>query len=672
MPSPAILIVDDDADLCKMLHDILALKGYAPVSATSGQAALAAAAQSHWPAAAVIDLTLADCSGLEVLRRLKALSPAIECLIVTGHPSHASAMEAVNLGAFSYLRKPYDLEQLLTTLRRALERRAAAEALRLSETRYRTLVENVGEGIGFVNTEARFLFANPAAESLFGTPPGGLLGQSLQAFTTPPQFAAMLARTDQGQPGEKVAYDLEICRPDGEKRHLWITAVPQFSETGEFSGTLDVFQDITKRKQVETALREERALLAQRVAERTAELSAANAELARALQAKDEFLANTSHELRSPLGGILNLAELLQMSIYGALTEPQIKAVSTIYDSGQHLLQLINDILDLAKAEADKLELDLGAVVVEDVCEASLRLVHGLALKKHQTLSTAYHPSLGTLYADGRRLKQILVNLLVNAVKFTPEGGCLGLDVEADERQGAVRFTVWDTGIGITPQDQRRLFRPFSQIDSTLSRQYAGTGLGLALARRMVELHGGSIAVDSEGVPGKGSRFVVSLPWTSQGLPPALAPASPAWETGWSQVRWPGETAPLILLADDSPISISILSDFLAARCACRVVAAKNGVEALQLAWEQHPALILMDIQMPQLDGLEAIRRIRAMPELAQLPIIALTALCMAGDRERCLAAGANEFLSKPVSLERLSASLRDLLRPGQPVAYGY
>jgi PAS domain S-box-containing protein len=260
MPAPRILIVEDDANLRKTLHDILALKGYTPVSAASGQAALAAA-QSQPPAAAVIDLKLADISGLEVLRQLKALSPTIECLMVTGYASQASAIEAVNLGAYSYVQKPYDMEQLLTILRRALERRGAAEALRASEARYRMLIENVGEGIGFVNADERFLFANPAAERLFGASPGGLRAQSLQAFTTPEQFAAITAQTRQRQQGKKSVYEIEICSSDGEKRHLWITAVPQFSETGAFSGTFGVFRDITERKQMDEALRQRLAEL---------------------------------------------------------------------------------------------------------------------------------------------------------------------------------------------------------------------------------------------------------------------------------------------------------------------------------------------------------------------------------------------------------------------------
>jgi PAS domain S-box-containing protein len=671
MPSPCILIVEDDAHLRKTLHDILALKGYAPVSAESGQAALAAA-QSQLPAAAVIDLKLSDTSGLDVLRQLKTLSPAIECLMVTGFASQTSAIEAVNLGAYSYFQKPYDMEQLLTILRRALERREAAEALHASEARYRTLIENVGEGIGVIDSEERFVFANSSAERLFGAPPGGLLGQSLQAFTTLEQFAAIAAETRQRQRGEKTVYELSIRRPDGETRHLWITAVPQFSETGIFSGTFGVFRDITERKQMEETLREERALLAERVQERTAELSAVNDRLAHAMRAKDEFLASMSHELRTPLSGILNLAELLQMSTYGPLTEKQVKAVGIIYDSGQHLLRLINDVLDLAKVEAGKLELQLETTAVQDVCEASLRLIRDLAFKKGQRVTVAYDPLLKTIRADSRRLKQILVNLLVNAVKFTPNGGEIGLKTEGDELQGVARFTVWDTGLGVAPQDQPRLFQSFSQIDNSLTREYAGTGLGLALVRSMVELHGGGIAVASEGVPGKGSTFSVSLPWTGEKLARALEEALPAPAAVRSvPVSQPGTTAPLILLADDTAASVSVLSDFLVEHCAYRVVVAKDGVEAVRLAGEQRPALILMDIQMPQMDGLEATRRIRATPELAQLPIIALTALTMAGDRERCLAAGANAYLSKPVNLGQLAAAIKELLRPEQQAPSG-
>ncbi len=394
--------------------------------------------------------------------------------------------------------------------------------------------------------------------------------------------------------------------------------------------------------------------LERRVAERTAELSVANAELARAARLKDEFLAAMSHELRTPLNAILGLSEALQTEVYGPLNGRQLKSLCSIEESGRHLLSLINDILDVSKIEADKLELAIGPVSVESVCQASLGLVKQDAHRKRLSVSTSLDGQVTTIQADARRLKQILVNLLSNAVKFTPEGGAIGLEVVGDVEGQAVRFTVWDTGIGIAPEDMGRLFKPFVQLDSRLSRQHAGTGLGLVLVHRMAEMHGGGVTVESE--LGKGSRFTVSLPWKAVEESGEVGAREGEGEESAgpsAPVSLPPCTPATLLLAEDNEANIQTISDYLLVR-GYQVTVARNGAEAIERAVERRPDLILMDIQMPGMDGLEAIRRIRAEVELTTVPIIALTALAMPGDRERCLAAGANEYLSKPVSLRGL------------------
>ncbi|MEM7345898.1 MAG: GAF domain-containing sensor histidine kinase [Chloroflexota bacterium] len=271
-------------------------------------------------------------------------------------------------------------------------------------------------------------------------------------------------------------------------------------------------QEIKERQQAEAALEEERALLADRVAERTEELSKANAQLARAARLKDEFLANTSHELRTPLNTILGSSEILQTEAFGEVNERQIKYLRNINESGQHLLDLINDILDLSKAEAGKLELEIAPTSVLSLCQSTIRLVKQLAHKKRLTLRETIDETVTVMVADERRLKQVLVNLLSNAIKFTPEGGEIGLDVEGDSEAQVIHFTVWDTGIGLASEDMVDLFKPFIQVQTGRHHKREGTGLGLSLVSRMVELHGGSVSVESE--VGVGSRFKISLPWT--------------------------------------------------------------------------------------------------------------------------------------------------------------
>ncbi len=279
--------------------------------------------------------------------------------------------------------------------------------------------------------------------------------------------------------------------------------------------------EIIERQRTEAALEAARASLAQRVEERTRELQAANEDLARASRLKNEFFACMSHELRTPLHAILGLSETMQEQTLGSINEKQQEALGNIAESGRHLLTLINDILDLSKIEAGKLELQMAPVMIEVVCQASLRFVNQMAQRKRLKVLTNLDSAVTTIQADERQLKQILINLLSNAVKFTPEGGSIGLEVtgtveprQAGDTKGFIHFTVWDNGIGIAPENLERLFQPFVQLDPAkrdLTRQYPGTGLGLALVRRLVNLHGGSISVESE--IGKGSRFTISLPW---------------------------------------------------------------------------------------------------------------------------------------------------------------
>jgi PAS domain S-box-containing protein len=412
------------------------------------------------------------------------------------------------------------------------------------------------------------------------------------------------------------------------------------------------------------ALQAERASLAQRVAKRTAELSAANAELARTARSKDEFLASMSHELRTPLNAILSKADIMEEGIYGPLLEEQVHSLRIIRESGQHLLALINDILDVAKIEAGKLTLDLSPVSVASVCDASLRLVKQMAHSKRVEIVAEYDEEVKVIEVDGRRLKQILVNLLSNAVKFTREGGKIGLTVKGDPNTQVAYFTVWDTGIGISPEQMHRLFgeaaspQPFVQLDSSLARQFEGTGLGLSLAYSLAEMHKGSISVESE--LGEGSRFTVMLPWQ---LPKSKPEASVTEQEVGNEITAVSATLPspykniTILLAEDNETNIEMIQEYLIFE-GYHVVLARNGYEAIARAEEMHPNLVLMDIQMPQMDGLEAIRYLRNKPQFRKMPIIALTALAMPGDRDRCLAAGANEYISKPISIKTLMRTI--------------
>ncbi|MBW7885888.1 MAG: PAS domain S-box protein, partial [Caldilineaceae bacterium] len=540
------------------------------------------------------------------------------------------------------------------------EQERALAALAASENRLSTLFQEAPIGICFTRF-GMILDANRTYVDMFGyTESHEIVGRSVLELTAPNcrAFVDATIKKRLREPGRQT-FETTGLRRDGSTFPLMISNASVQLPDGPAS--IAFVLDMTGRKAAEEALAQERALLAKRVKERTAELQAANLELARASRLKDEFLANMSHELRTPLQAILGLSENLMTLVPGPLNEKQLQYARLIEESGRHLLELINDILDYSKIEAGKLEPELSYVSVANICRAGLQLVGSQATRKSLKTSVNVDEQVDIIQADERILKQMLVNLLSNAVKFTPDGGQIGIEVTGDEEAGMVRFTVWDTGIGITAEDFPRLFQPFVQLEGGLNRHYAGTGLGLALVARLAALHGGAVGVESTS--SQGSRFTVSLPWqryapaAQQVLPvtesPSALPATDAVGNGRGQTK--------ILLIDDTKASIVSILDVLTV-AGYRVIIAETGQDGVRLAASFQPDLILMDIQMPDMDGISVTRQIRDLPKLRAIPIVALTALAMPGDRERCLAAGMDGYLSKPVSNGHLLDTVRSCL----------
>ncbi len=558
----------------------------------------------------------------------------------------------------------------ITERRQAEEKRNRAEReLIENEERYRqaiTAASAIPYSLDYVTNQ--YLFMGAGIAELTGFSPEEFSPQLLDFliqesimqgnFTGIPMREAV-KRIRSGEGDLLWKCDHRIRTRSGEERWFSDASIQIVDEHGMPRGSVGIFQDITERKKNEEGLRQSeekyRALsadLEMRVEERTSELVRAN-------RAKDEFLANMSHELRTPLNAILGFSETLSEEIRGPLNERQQQAVGLIHSSGQHLLGLINDILDVSKIEAGKFELYYEETVVNDICHSSLNFIKQLAGKKSITVEYFPSPDASTIQADPKRLKQVLVNLLNNAVKFTPEHGHVKLEVNADPHAGIMYFTITDTGIGILPEDLQKLFDPFVQVDSSLSRQYEGTGLGLTLVKKLVEMHGGGIEIQSE--LGRGSRFTFSLPWHSkqQADDHSLLNVNDK-ESGISR-HMAGKSHGKILLAEDNETNVIVVKDYLESR-GYEVVVAHDGREAFSKAEEILPDIILMDIQMPHVNGFEATRRLRADPRFASVPIIALTAFAMPGDRERCLAAGMNEYLSKPVKLKELKQMIERFL----------
>ncbi|MEH1820681.1 MAG: PAS domain S-box protein [Nostoc sp.] len=543
-----------------------------------------------------------------------------------------------------------DHQAFLAAIRDISHRKQTEIALQASELSYRTLAENL-PGIVYKLYPAQnntFVFFNDRLTTLFQLEPIDIANQGALCPVNSlivPEDRDRVIEVIQAAIVHQQPFQVEYCiqiPATQEKRYLLEQGSTVTDDIGQALHIVGIIFDVTEIKQTEEKLR--------KINER---LTIANAELARATRLKDEFLANMSHELRTPLNSILGLSEVLQERTYGNLTEQQHHALTTIQTNGQHLLELINDILDLAKIESGKLDLQMTTVSVQQLCRSTIPFIQQQAFKKQISFTLELSPDLTYIELDERLIRQVLINLLTNAIKFTPNGGAVILKVQGNAAEQTLSFSAIDTGIGIAPENIDKLFQPFVQIDSNLSRRYAGTGLGLALVRRIIELHKGSITVRS--TVDQGSQFTVVLPWKHVNPPNSNKPlARTAAVAQIASEFLPIETKniaekPVVLLVDDNLDNIETLKAYLELK-GFNIVVAHNGLQAINLTQTQSFNLILMDIQMPEMNGLEAIRQIRLQEQNKHIPILAVTALAMSGDKQQCLAAGANDYLTKPIS----------------------
>ena len=391
------------------------------------------------------------------------------------------------------------------------------------------------------------------------------------------------------------------------------------------------------------------------IQQRDEELMLAKEGAEQANRTKSAFLANMSHELRTPLNAIIGYSEMLQEEALDSGQDESIPDLKKIHAAGKHLLALINDILDLSKIEAGKMELYLETFDIKALVDDVKSTIHPLIEKNANVLEVRCPPDIGAMHADVTRVRQVLFNLLSNASKFT-ERGKVAIDVVRDEDPAGdwVTFRVSDTGIGMTPEQLGRLFQAFTQADASTSRKYGGTGLGLVICRRFCQMMGGDVSVASD--PGKGSVFVVSLParitrTKSDGV------RISATESGSVQMAEPPTLIPsrgTVLVIDDDPNACDLMARSLAKE-GFRVLIANNGPDGIKTARESHPNVITLDVLMPGMDGWAVIRALKADPELSSIPVIMIT---MADDRSLGYALGASDYITKPIDRERLATSV--------------
>lgn len=653
-PLVTILHIDDNEANRYVVARMLTNAGFAVKEAATGSEGLQAIAQSR-PDLVILDVRLPDLSGFEVCRQIKSnpVTASIPVLHLSAHFTESrDKVQGLDCGADAYLAQPVEAIELIATVKALLRIRQAEQLAGASEERFRLLLENVKDyAILFFDPQARITGWSQGAEYILGYQESEILGQSASCIFTPEdlQQGADKQELEKARTEGRAEDERWHVRKDGSR--FWASGIvtPLVDESGQLRGFGKILRDFTERKRAE----DEREQLLKREQEARSEAEAAN-------RMKDEFLATLSHELRSPLNAMLGWIRLLNTRKFDEATTK--RALETIERNAKSQAQLVEDLLDVSRIIRGKLRLNVRPLELVTVINAALETVRPAADAKEIRLQLVLDPAAGQVAGDSDRLQQVIWNLLSNAIKFTSKGG--RVQVRLERVNSHVEIMVTDTGLGINPEFLPYVFERFRQADSSTSRSYSGLGIGLAIVRHLVELHGGTVHAYSQG-EGQGATFTVKLP-----LIPVLLEVNnservhPKVEQGVSFDNSPALNGVCVLVVDDEADA----RDFVVAvleMCGAEVIAVSSAFDAVQVISQQKPHVLVSDIGMPGEDGYSLISKVRTLPkELGgDIPAVALTAYARAEDRMRSLKEGFQMHLSKPVAPAELVTVVASLVK---------
>ncbi|ACC80851.1 response regulator [Nostoc punctiforme] len=648
-PQVIILHVDDNEANRYIVARILQNAGFTVVEAATGVAGLKAATE-HQPTLVILDVKLPDISGFEVCRQIKANPETAFIPVLHLSASFVQSQdkaEGLDSGADAYLVQPVEPIELLATVRSLLRIRRAEEAALSSAREWQSTFDSIKDGVCLVDTKGIILRCNLAITQIFCKPSHEILGcahHNLMAAELGIGDGTCFRRA-------KETHQRQVLEFQSTERWFAKTIDPVLDEHGTLTGAVFILSDITERKRASALLQEQNDRLNQlmiSLQQQTEQAQQAN-------RIKDEFLAVLSHELRSPLNPILGWAKILQTSRQDAAKTQY--ALETIERNAKLQAQLIEDLLDVSRILQGKLSLNTVPVGLTFTIKAALETVRLAAEAKSIQIQTIFEPNAGQVLGDSGRLQQVVWNLLSNAIKFTPQGGQVEVRLERIENEldthpsEYTQISVSDTGMGISADFLPYVFDYFRQADGTTTRRFGGLGLGLAIVRHLVELHGGSIQAASPG-EGQGATFTVKFP------PIAAAKLNQA-DTAFHNCSDFNLNGLQALLVDDDRDSREFIA-FLLEQYGAQVTEAESAHEALSTLGQAKFDLLISDIGMPDMDGYTLIRQIRKQPSDrgGEIPAIALTAYAGEIDQQLALAAGFQQHISKPIELDVLMQTI--------------